>query len=213
MTWWHLFLLCPTLTYTTANLNNLSNCLEANQCIDGNRLKHKKLHPHHNIHQTCGGRKYVYLVWMRPIDNFLTHPSTSFRINKLWSNDYDTHKSKTNKIRLQRIIWRRFYIKQRNLLKPTSLKTQPSPRLQPSTNLRGKQIRMSRLDMSHINISNTPGDKFQYEWTLIQSMRTNMSTINNSIMTTKTEKGNTLLIMNWRYNKNLYRSNCSYRNK
>ena len=32
----------PTLTYTTSNLNNLSNFLETSQCIDGKRCNHKK---------------------------------------------------------------------------------------------------------------------------------------------------------------------------
>ena len=38
----------------------------------------------------------------------------------------------------------------------------------PSTNLRGKQNCMSDLYTSHRKFANTPEDKFQYQWTLIQ---------------------------------------------
>ena len=44
-TQWALVPLCQTHTYTTSNLKNLSNCLEYNKCIDGDRWNHKKLAP------------------------------------------------------------------------------------------------------------------------------------------------------------------------
>ena len=43
-------------------------------------------HPHNNILQVCGARKYACLVWIWPADNFHHHPRTSIKINKLWSN-------------------------------------------------------------------------------------------------------------------------------
>ena len=45
-------------------------------------------------------------------------------------------------------------------------KTAPSP--QPSTNLQGKKIQISSLNTSHWKYTNTPKDRFQYHWTLIQ---------------------------------------------
>ena len=89
LTQWDFVTLGKTLTYTTSNLNNLSNCLESNQCIDGNRCNNKNWHPRHGLPQTCGGRKFVCQVWMRPTDNFQKH--------SLWSNKYYTHKSKSTK--------------------------------------------------------------------------------------------------------------------
>ena len=50
----------------------------------------------------------------------------------------------------------------------TSLSDQPSPLIQPSTNLRGKKIHMYGLDTPHLQFSNTPKDKFQYQLTLIR---------------------------------------------
>ena len=47
-----------------------------------------------------------------------------------------------------------------------SQKLSSSPR--PSTSLQGHKIRMSGLDMAHWQFSNTPEDKFQDQWTLIQ---------------------------------------------
>ena len=46
--------------------------------------------------------------------------------------------------------------------------SKPTPYPQPSTNLWGKQTCMSGLYMAHWNFSNTSGEKFQYQWTLIQ---------------------------------------------
>ena len=44
---------------------------------------------------------------------------------------------------------------------------QPPPSPQPSTNLQGKQIRMSGFDMAHKQFSNTPEDKFWDQRTMI----------------------------------------------
>ena len=45
LTKWAFVTLGPTLTYTTKSFKNLRKFLEANQCIDGNRLNHKNRHP------------------------------------------------------------------------------------------------------------------------------------------------------------------------
>ena len=104
-------ILGTTLTYTTANLKKLRNCLESNQCIDDTRFNHKKRHPCHDLPQTCGGRKSVCPVWIRPTENLQSHPMTSFRINERRSNKYDPRKSTVNKRGTERITWRTFYIK------------------------------------------------------------------------------------------------------
>ena len=96
------------------------------------------------------------MFWIRPTGNFLTHPRTSFRINELWSNKYDTQKSTIKKIRLERRTLRIFYIKQNNKLKWKFLNNQLAPLPRPSTNQQGNQIYMSVLDTSHRQISNTP---------------------------------------------------------
>ena len=43
-------------------------------------------HPHHDLPQTCGGRKYICLFLIQPTDNFQTHPRTSYSINECWYN-------------------------------------------------------------------------------------------------------------------------------
>ena len=97
---------------------------------------------------------------------FSTHPKTSFRINERLPDKYHTHKSTIKKIRLGERSWRIFYIKQSNQLKQTCLKIQPASSPRPSTNLKGKQTRLSGLDTAHIKFAITPGDKFQYQWML-----------------------------------------------
>ena len=188
LTQWEFVHLGSTLTYTTSNLNKLRKRIEANQCFDGNRKNYKTRNPWHKLPKTCGGSKSVCLVWIRTTENLKSHPRTSFWMNERWSNKYDTHKSTINKRRLERRTWRRFYIEQRNQLKQISLNTQPEPSPQPSTNLREKQIHLSGLDTSHRQFSIKTKDKFQYKWTLIRSMITDRSTINDAHMITKTPK-------------------------
>ena len=101
-----------------------------------------------------------------------------------------------------------FYINQSNQLKQKSMKTQPAPSLQPSTNLQGNQICMSGLDTSHRQFDNTPEYKFWYRLTLIQSMQTNRSTIKHAKMIIKTPDNNTWRIINKRNKNNLYRLKC-----
>ena len=117
---------------------------------------------------------------------------------------YDTHKSTINKRRLEWRTWRRFYINQINQLKQTSLNNQAEPSPRPSTNLRGKQIRMSGLYTAHRQFYNAPEEKYQYQWTLTWSMRTSMSKINDTNMITELQK-DTWLTINSRNNNNLYR--------
>ena len=71
------------------------------------------------------------------------------------------------------------------------MNTQPAPLPQPSTNMWGKQTRMSSLDMANRQFSNTPEDKFQDQLTLLHIMQTNRSTINNENIKTKTPNNNT----------------------
>ena len=49
VTQWVFLPLGPILTYTTSSFNNLINFLEANQCIDCDRINHKKCHPRHDL--------------------------------------------------------------------------------------------------------------------------------------------------------------------
>ena len=81
LTQWAFVTLGYTLTYTTSKLNNLRNCIEANKCIDGDRLNHKNQHPSHYLTQTCRGSKYVFMVLIRTTDNLKSHPRIIFRIN------------------------------------------------------------------------------------------------------------------------------------
>ena len=118
--------------------------------------------------------------------------------------------SQIYKRRLERITWKRFYIKQSNQFKQTSLNTQPAPFLWPSTNLRRNRIHMSSLDTCHRQFSITPEDKFQDQWILIQSMQANRSTINNAKMISKTPKRSNWIIINQINDNNLYRLNCSF---
>ena len=78
-------------------LSKWKNCLESNQCIDYNKWNHKNRHLFRNLLQTCAGSKSICPVWIRPTENLLPHPRTSFSINELWSNKYDTHKSTIKK--------------------------------------------------------------------------------------------------------------------
>ena len=87
LTQWAFVPLGIKLTHITLNLNNLRNFPEGNKCIDINIWNHKNRYPHHKIPQTCGGRKSIRTVWIRPTDNFLTNPRTSFGIKVCWSNN------------------------------------------------------------------------------------------------------------------------------
>ena len=182
---------------------------EASQYIDDDKWNSQKWHPIHGLPQTCGGSKYICPVWIRPTANFLTHLRTSFSINKHWSSKWNTHKSTKNKIRLEQITWRRIYIKQSNLLMQTSLNVEPAPSPQTYTNLRGKKIRMSGLDMAKWKFANTPEDKFQDQWALIWIMQTNRSKINNENIKNKNLKSNTWWIIKHRNIYNLEIFNCS----
>ena len=126
---------------------------------------------------------------------------------------YYTHKSTINKIRLERRTWWIFYINKSNQLKWTSLDTQLETSPQPSTKLRGKQIRISGLDTAHRQFSNTPEENFQNKWMLIRLMRANRSTINDANMIAKTPKKNTWQIIDQVNNNNLYWLNCSSSNQ
>ena len=75
-----------TLSYTTSNMKNLWNCLEANQCFDENRWNHNNWHPCNNLTHTRRRRKSICPVWISPIDNLITHPRTICSINECWSN-------------------------------------------------------------------------------------------------------------------------------
>ena len=89
--------LWQTLTYTTENLKNLNIFLGSNQCIDWFGWNHITVILATTFHKSVGGSKSVCLVCIRPTDNFQSHPRTSFSINEVWSNKYDTHKSRINK--------------------------------------------------------------------------------------------------------------------
>ena len=134
---------------------SLSNCLEYDRFIDDDRLSHKNRHPRHDLPKTCRVSKSICPVWIRPNENFLTHPRKSFRVNKFWSNKLNKHNSATKRRRLERITWRRFIIKQSNKSKQTSMNTQPAPSPRPYTNLWWNKIFMSGLDTSHRQFSNT----------------------------------------------------------
>ena len=97
LTQWEFVALGQTLTYTTSNFNNLRNWLEIKQYIDGNMCNYKNQHPHHDLAKTCGARKCVCPVYIRPTDNLKSHPRKSFRINERWYNKYDIHKSTIDK--------------------------------------------------------------------------------------------------------------------
>ena len=78
---WAFVPLGPTLTYTTSNLNNQRNYLEANKCTDYNKCNQKHRHLRHKLSQACMGRKSVCIVWIWLTGNLKSHPRTSFRIN------------------------------------------------------------------------------------------------------------------------------------
>ena len=83
ITQWAFVPLGKTLTYKTSNLNNLSKCLETNQCIDGDRCNRKNRNPHHDLPQSCGGSKSICLVWIWLTDNFQSHPRK--KIQNQWT--------------------------------------------------------------------------------------------------------------------------------
>ena len=66
----------------------------------------------YDLLQICGGSKYVCPFWICPIDNLISQLRTSFSINEILSNKYDTHRSTINKRSIERITWRRFYTNQ-----------------------------------------------------------------------------------------------------
>ena len=52
----------------------------------------KNHYPHHDLPQTCVGRKHSCPVCIRPTENFLTYPKKSSSINGLWPNKWNTNK-------------------------------------------------------------------------------------------------------------------------
>ena len=69
----------------------------------------------------------------------------------------------------------------------TSLNIELEPSSKPSTNMQWKKIRLSHLNTSHRQFIYTPEEKFQDQWMLIRFMQTNMSTINDAKIITKTQ--------------------------
>ena len=55
-----------------------------------------------------------------------------------------------------------------NELMTTSEITESAPLTWPSKNLREEKNSMTELDTAHRHFSNTPEDKFQYQWMVIQ---------------------------------------------
>ena len=91
--------LWQTLTYTSANMNNLTSCLDDNKFIYGNRWNLKKRHSHHNLQQTFRGIKSVCTVWIRLTEHFQSHPRTSFSMNEvLYDQCKQTGQQSTTKI-------------------------------------------------------------------------------------------------------------------
>ena len=154
-------------------------------------MKSHNRQPCHDLPQTCRVSKAVCKIWICPIENFLTHPRTSLRINSYQFSKCNKHKSKINKTRLVRSTWRRFYIKQSNKSVWTSMNTRSTPSPWYSTNLQREIIRMSSFNTVYRQFLNTPKDKFQDQWTLILLTQTDRSKINDSGMKTKTRKNNT----------------------
>ena len=111
-------------------------------------------HPCHDLTKTWRRGKSLCLVWIRPTDNYITHPRKRFTKNEHWPNKWNTQKS-TIKKRLERRTWRILYIRQTNQLKWTKMNIQPEYSPRSSTNLQGKKICMSGLDTSHGKFSNT----------------------------------------------------------
>ena len=62
---------------------NLSYILDSEkQPINVNKNLHPMGNPCHNLPQICGGRKFVYPVWIRTTVNFKSHMRTSVGINE-----------------------------------------------------------------------------------------------------------------------------------
>ena len=72
------------------------------------KVKEHIRHPKQNLTQAWRASKSLCLVYIRPTEKFQSHPRKSFRINKCWSSQLKTHRSKTNKGIIGRWIWRRF---------------------------------------------------------------------------------------------------------
>ena len=68
---------------------------------------------------------------------------------------------------------------------------------------------MSGLDTALRKFANTPGDKFQDQWMLIQIMQTNRSTINGANIKNITPKNNTWQRINRENYYNLEKLNYS----
>ena len=76
--------------------SNLSNCLEANQCINDDRWDQKNCHPHHYFPQTCR-EKQIHMSGLKwPTDNLQSQklspsprPSKSLRSNQIHMSGLD----------------------------------------------------------------------------------------------------------------------------
>ena len=139
------------------------------------------------------------------------HQNFSITPEDKFQDQWTLIKSTINKISLGRRNWKISSINKINQLKLTSLNTPLAPLQRPFIKLRGKKIRMYGLDKAHINFSITPEDKFKDKWTLIRSMQTNRSTINDTKITPKTPKNSDWIIIYQMNNNNLYWLNYSSR--
>ena len=83
-----------------------------------------------------------------------------------------------------------YFISRKNILTSTSSYTQTEPSPWPYTNLWGKKIRMSGLDVTHRQFAITPKDKYRGQLFMILSNQINKSTINYYNINTKTPKDN-----------------------
>ena len=93
--------------------------------------------PHHDLPQNCRGSKSIYQIFIRPKENFQSHPSKRFRINGHWSSKCKIHKLTIKIGSLGWLTWRVFYIKQKNRLTSTRSYTKPYPLPRLSLSLQG----------------------------------------------------------------------------
>ena len=85
LTQWEFLSLGPKLIYKNENLKNLGWLTWIQSIYWWLQVNHKNCHPHHDLPKTYRGIKAVCTVWIRPTENFITHPRYNGSINEHWS--------------------------------------------------------------------------------------------------------------------------------
>ena len=152
------------------------------------QVQSQNRHPPHDLPQAWFGKQTHVSILDVAQRKFAITPTYKYQDQWVPIQLMQKHRSKINKWIIGLWTWKIFYINQNNQLMLTIINNQLENSSRPCSNLTGKKILMSSLDMSNRKVIITPKYKYQYQWPLTWSMQTNKSTISYGLIKTKNLK-------------------------